>query len=341
MRMALILILVFRIVFADGLRLDIGWNEEFERAAVWGAPVTVKDGVASFEARGEGGRWLHTTEPIWLGEYPRLQMRYRAVGIGRDGAIMSLRPGSVGPVTPGAANPENPFAKGMPIDAVGAAELEADGGWHVMEKDLTALLVNPRCDQITIALGAGARLDLDYIRFVGRRATELAQVEAGTMSQPLRGPASAFHAVDFQTRANTTARAALDEMGIESKSWLKQRVRNAGLPFETGPAWATTLRGREVLSVPVGAAASEVYLLVATRVAGAEFDPKRGPGDVERFVAEIEYGDGVVDQVFPYDIAAGEHRIADRKVAALVVPVRDAAVTNTPGAGKHPSAHGV
>jgi hypothetical protein len=326
MRLALVSILVFRVVFADVLSLDIGWNEEFDRVAGWSAPVAVKNGVASFHAPGGGGRWLHTMEPIWLGEYPRLRMRYRAVGIGRAGAIMSLRPGSVGPVTPGAANPENPFAKGMPIDALSAAELKADGEWHVIEKDLTALLVNPRCDQITIDVGAGARLDVDYIRFAGKPASELAPVDAEAMSQAPRGPASVFRSVDFRTLANTTARAALNELGIESKSWLRASVRSAGVPFETGPAWATTLRGREVLSVPVGAAASEVYLLLATRVAGAAFDPKRGAGDVERFVAEIEYGDGVVDQVFPYDIAAGAHRLADRKVAALLVAARGEAV---------------
>lgn len=329
MRPAFVLLLVFRIVFADSPRLDVGWSEEFEGSPVWNAPIALKDGVASFQATKGAASWHHTTEPIWLGEYPRLAMRYRTLGVGRAGVVLSLRPGSVGPVTPGAANPENPFAKGMPIDAVRAAELVADGAWHVLEKDLSGLLVNPRCDQIAIALAAGATLDLDYIRFQARPAAEPARVSAEALKQAPRGPSSVFRKVEFGALANTTARAALDELGIDAKAWPGPRVVFAGLPFKTGPAWATTLRGREVLSVPVGVAASEVYVLAALRLAGAEFDPKRGAGDVERFLAEIEYNDGVVDQVLPYDIAAGAHQIADRTVAAFLLPARGGAVIRT------------
>jgi hypothetical protein len=326
MRLALVSLLVFRIVFADAPRLDVGWAEEFEPARNWNAPLDVKDGVASFQARSGAARWSHTTEPIWVGEYPRLVMRYRAVGVGRSGAVLSLRPGSVGPVTPGAANPENPFAKGMPIDAVTAAELVSDGAWRVLEKDLSGLLVNPRCDQITIALASGATLDVDYIRFLARPAATAARVPSQAFSQVLRTPSSVFRAVNFDALANTTARAALHELGIDGKPWLNSPVVFAGLPFETGRAWASTLRGRETLSVPVRAAASEVYLLAALRVAGVEFDPKRGAGDVERLLCEIKYDDGVVDQVFPYDIAAHAHRIADRTVAAFLLPARHGAV---------------
>ncbi len=329
MRFALIVLLVFRIAFAGNPRLDVGWSEEFERPPVWNAPIAVQEGVARFQAASGAANWYHTMEPIWLGEYPRLRMRYRAVGVGRSGMIVSLRPGSVGPVTPGAANPENPFAKGMPIDAVSAAELVADGAWHVLEKDLSGLLLNPRCDQLAIALAAGATLDLDYIRFLARPAAAPARVGTEALAQAPRGPSSAFRPVDFHALANTTARAALKELGIDTRSWLRARTVYAGLPFETGPAWASTLRGREVLSVPVGAAASEVYLLAAMRVAGAEFDPKRGAGDVERFLAELEYDDGVVDQVFPYDIAVGAHRIADRTVAAFLLPARGGAILRT------------
>jgi hypothetical protein len=132
--------------------------------------------------------------------------------------------------------------------------------------------------------------------------------------------------VEVGALANTTARAALSELGMDPKPWLAAHVVYSGLPFQTGPAWASTLRGREALSVPVGVAASEVYLLAVLRLAGAEFDPKRGAGDVERFLAEIEYGDGVVDQVFPYDIAAGAHGIADRAMAAFLLPARGGSV---------------
>ncbi len=322
MRLVLVLILVFRVVFAGSPGLDTGWSEEFDRGAGWTAPVEVKGGVASLRAASGETRWVHTTEPIWLGEYPRLQMRYKAAGLGRSGIILTLRPGSVGPVTPGAANPENPFAKGMPVDAVRAGELTSDGQWHVFEKDLTGMLVNPHCDQLTLTLAAGAVLDLDYIRFVARPTAGQAQVDAHAVAQTLRGPASQFQQVGFRSLANTTARTALGELGIASRPWLKPDTKFAGLPFETGAAWATSLRGREVLSVPVDTAASEVYLLVAMRVAGTEFDPKRGAGDVERFLAEIEYQDGTVDQFFPYDVAAGAHRIADRAVAVFLLPAR-------------------
>ncbi len=305
MRILLVLLLVFRAVFADSPRLDLGWSEEFDRAPSWSAGAVVKDGVARFSGGVAGAHWSHTTEPIWLGEYPRLEMRYRAARMGRSGVVVKLRPGSVGPVTPGAANPENPFAKGMPIDAVKAAELNADGAWHLLVKDLSGLLVNPRCDQINIELAPGAELEVDYLRF------------AAGAAEP--APSSALRTVELRGKANTTAAVALDQLGV-AKGWLKPHVYFAGVSFATGPAWTTTLRGRETLTVPIGEAATEIYLLAATRVAGSEFDPKRGAGDVERFLAEVEYDDGVVDQVFPYDVVAGAHRIADRTVMALLVP---------------------
>ena len=322
MRLALTFLLVFGCLFAGGPRLDVGWSEEFALPADWGAPVRVKDGVASFEARSGASRWVHTTEPVWLGEYPRLQMRYRAARMPRQGTLVSLRPGSVGPVTPGAANPENPFAKGMPVSAVEASQLQADGAWHVLEEDLSARLVNPRCDQIVIALEEGASLELDYLRFVARCGAEAAPVPAKALTTARCAPAGRFRALDLGGSANTTARAALEQLGVQAHPWLKPEVWFAGLPFQTGPACATTLRGREVLTVPLKAGASEIYLLVATRLAGAEFDPKRGAGDVERLVAELEYEDGTVDQIFPYDVGAATHRIADRAVAAWLVPAR-------------------
>ncbi len=322
MRLALPFLLAFGCLFAGGPRLDVGWSEDFSLPADWGAPLRVQDGVASFEAPGGAARWVHTTEPVWLGEYPRLQMRYRAGGLVQRGTLVSLRPGSVGPVTPGAANPENPFAKGMPVSAVEASELHADGAWHVLETDLSARLVNPRCDQIVITLEAGSSLELDYIRFVARSGAKAARVPAEALTTARRAPAGRFRALDLDGSANTTARAALEQLDIQAQPWLGPEVWFAGLPFRTGSACATTLRGREVLTVPLKTGASEIYLLAATRLAGAEFDPKRGAGEAERLVAELEYEDGTVDQIFPYDVAAGTHRIVDRLVTAWLVPAR-------------------
>ncbi len=80
---------------------------------------------------------LIATDPIWVVDYHTLVIDYRASGhLNPAAAVLTLRPGSVGPVTPRATNPENPFVEGGDIIAVRASDLIFDGGPHRLSVDL-------------------------------------------------------------------------------------------------------------------------------------------------------------------------------------------------------------
>jgi hypothetical protein len=47
------------------------------------------------------GEWRQSAEPIWVWDYHTLRMQYRVAGLPKsDAAVLTLRPGSVGPVMP-------------------------------------------------------------------------------------------------------------------------------------------------------------------------------------------------------------------------------------------------
>lgn len=115
------------------------------------------------------GAWAHSAEPVWVYAYPTLRLSYRASGELRgDAAVLTLRPGSVGPVTPGATNIENPFVAGMPVVAVFARDLVTDGALHTLEVDLTARMRTPQIDQLKFSLPPGAALSIEDLEFRAR-----------------------------------------------------------------------------------------------------------------------------------------------------------------------------
>jgi hypothetical protein len=102
-------------------------------------------------------------EPIWVQEYPRLRMSYRAEGLRADDTpILTLRPGAVGPVTPGGTNRENPFAQGRPVVALRARDL---AGRANLEVDLKGKVVTAQVDQLHFSVPAGARLTIEQLEF--------------------------------------------------------------------------------------------------------------------------------------------------------------------------------
>ena len=107
------------------------------------------------------------TDPIWVVDYHTLVIDYRASGhLKPDAAVLSLRPGSVGPVTPRATNPENPFVEGGDIIAVRASDLIFDGEPHRLSVDLRGKIKKPQVDALRLVLPAGARLKITSLHFL-------------------------------------------------------------------------------------------------------------------------------------------------------------------------------
>ncbi len=113
---------------------------------------------------------LIATDPIWVADYHTLVIDYRASGhLNPAVAVLTLRPGSVGPVTPRATNPENPFVEGGDIIAVRASDLIFDGEPHRLSVDLRSKIKKPQVDALRLVVPAGARLNITSMHFLADR----------------------------------------------------------------------------------------------------------------------------------------------------------------------------
>ena len=247
-----------------------------------------------FELRGlkyEGpGEWRMPVTPIWVYEYSVLRVRYRATGPGghRD-AILSLRPGSVGPVTPGGTNPENPFVMGAPVTAIAAQDLVADGSTHVFETDLRSRLRTAQMDQLTWKLPAGARLEIEELEF---------RAPADPVS--CDGPPLPAHATPLKVRG----------------------------PLACGAAAATSLRGHETIRIETAGARGRslylsltaIYPALSNFIAGQAVDRWRAREIRETawVIARLRYDDREEEQ-FPLLVTEARHALLDRKPALYVL----------------------
>lgn len=225
------------------------------------------------------GEWRRSEEPVWVYSYPTLRMTYRAWGLpGGDTPVLTLRPGSVGPVTPGATNPENPFVAGMPVVAVAARDLVADGAFHAIEVDLRGRMRTPQIDQLRFALPAGARFEIETLEF--RAEPEILPCVAG-------GPPLPAHA---------------------GKLAIAGAARCAGFP-------ATSLRGKESIRIAGnGRKGGTLYLSLFPHfpnvsMFAANLPPEKvrvkETSETAHFIARLKYADGWEEEQFPFRSTSG------------------------------------
>ncbi|HUZ47290.1 MAG TPA: DUF6259 domain-containing protein [Terriglobia bacterium] len=235
------------------------------------------------------GEWRISAEPIWVYLYHTLRLRYRASGLAAsDAAILTLRPGSVGPVTPGATNPENPFAAGRPVTVVKARDLATDGAFHRLEIELRGKVRTAQIDQLQFSLPAGARLEIEDLEFRG--GPEAFPCQAG-------GPALPVGA----------------------------RKLPATGPFMCGEWPATSLRGRESIRISgEERKGSTVYLSLMAHFAGPARFSTDGPperweikesSEPAWVLARIKYQDGSEEEQFPLLVEERRHVLLNRQAA--------------------------
>ncbi len=235
------------------------------------------------------GEWRISAEPIWVYLYPTLFLRYRASELAASGAaILTLRPGSVGPVTPGATNPENPFAEGRPVTVVQAQDLVSDARFHTLEVDLRGKVRTAQIDQLRFSLPARARLEIADLQFRG--GPEAFPCQAG-------GPALPAQAVKLPATG----------------------------PFMCGAWPATSLRGRHAIRINgQGRKGRALYLSLMAHFAGpARFSTEGPPARWEIkessepawVLARITYEDGVQEEQFPLLASERRHVLLNRQAA--------------------------
>ncbi|WP_337175670.1 DUF6259 domain-containing protein [Paludisphaera sp.] len=226
-------------------------------------------------------------DPVWVYAYPKLRLRYRATGMpGDDSAVLTLSPGSVGPVTPGATNPENPFVAGMPVPAVLARDLAADGESHALEVDLRDQMRTPQIHELRLALPEGATLHVEELTFVG-----------GPDLLPGEAPA----------------------LPPDATAW------DVEGPIAEGAWRGTTMRGEESVRVVGEPRAGRSFLLaiaphfatVREFAAGAPADQIRVKESHETadVIARVTYADGGWDEQYPLSLAERRHVLTNRTPA--------------------------
>ncbi len=241
------------------------------------------------------GEWRQSVEPVWVWDYPTIRLQYRASGLPKTGAaILTLRPGTVGPVTPGATNIENPFVAGMPVVAITAQDLVPNDVTHTLEIQLRGKMKTAQIDQLIFSVPAGAQVLIEDIQFLG--PADVFPCAAG-------GPQLPENATKLATRGPSTC---------------------AGSP-------ATSLRGRESLHIDGGGRkGGTLYLSLMTNFAsvsslgGLSFFNVSQPWDRWRIkessetadvVARIKYTDGREEDQFPALVAERRHALLNRKAA--------------------------
>ena len=270
-----------------------------------------------------GMKWsADLAEPIELSQFAHVAIRYRARDISPSGEYCVWL-GSA----PGGLPPENT----VPLRL---SDLSDDGEWHV-----AVAVVAEKFAAVSVALqvqsGEGnGEVALDWIRFSGRKpmiaAEDMLAFEPGWDRSRL--PAGSFSTVDLSEHGNDTMGAHLRSQGFSS--WLEPgRITVGGIPFELGREPAGILAAAPEIggvgAAPVQDKATEVYLLIGARL---PIEKLRRGGQrqvqkvktVERFICEVEYEDGVTDQVFPVSLQNGSYELKHGIAAYALTDLRDA-----------------
>ena len=229
------------------------------------------------------------TDPIWVADYPTLVVDYTATGaVNAKAAVLTLRPGSIGPITPRATNPENPLASGEDIVAVRGEDLVFDGKPHTLKVDLTSRIKTPQIDMLRFEVPGGAKLNIGKLEFVGApellpcAASERAAMPADTRTLMVHGELSCDGAV------------------------------------------ATSLRGKESLKIDVaGKRGTTLYLDLLVHLAGftnyVASQPSRpaATSETSLVIANVRYADhpAGVEQQFPLLVSEHRHTLLNQKRA--------------------------
>ncbi len=301
-----------------------GWLD----AAADTSAATVEGDALHLSAEGDARGmkwWTPLPAPVDLRPYRFAILRYRARGLApwTDYAVWLAGAGAGG--------------RRHEQRVVTLAELVDDDGWRTLVLPLSGGFTAAELAVQVSSRGALGELWLDRLTF-SREWPALGledQLPLVREWEASRLPAGAFRACDLAAVANLPALALAP--GLELARWTAPgRVTIRGIPFELSAASNNVLATSADLAAfreaPVGAAGSELYLLLAAEL------PDTSPAGIlgrralqrfdnpERFVLTVRYADGVVDEQVPVCLGSGLNEIRRGCGVYAVTCLRAAAV---------------
>ena len=278
-------------------------------APVFGAET--EGGLLHLHATGHerGMKWsADLLEPVDLSKYSFVTVRYRARGVeGWGDYLLWLGSGPTG------KPPE--YASPISLRSVRATD-----SWEVV-----VATVPETFKAVCLALqvsssGEKGEIWIDHIRFTGRRplidVADVIPVAVGWTQSRL--PAGSFAAVDLARSANARAQGRLRSLGL-SKWFPAGRNTVRQIPFAIpgdGKNVVSTLPDiDQTASISVGAPGTEIYLLMVAKLPYMPRRHGRKPrlmttfSNPERLVFQVEYGDGLVDEVLPVCVGTRKHEV--------------------------------
>ena len=255
---------------------------------------------------GKGMKWsMMLPESIDLNKYRYATMRYKARNIkGHDYFI--LLGGNKGK----GGKQKITCLKWM-------SGIKSDNEWHTTVVPVKASFKAVNMTLQIRSSGGRGEVWIDYIRLTANRplfdAQELISSTEGWDESKLKK--GTFKTVDFSACSENITQQHLDDFKV--KSWFpKGKITVQKIPFNiTGgtTAMVTPEDITKTVSCPIGESATEVYMLLASQPSLVNHTAKSHPlhefSNPERFVVEVEYEDGIIDEMFPVQIKSGWHRI--------------------------------
>ena len=306
------------------LKAQPGWLSK--AASRFGAGK--EGGMLHLHAEGldRGMKWsAELAEPVELEKYGFVMVRYRARNVqGWGDYLLWLGSG------PG----------GKPSDSaspVALRSVRATDTWQV-----AVAMAPEEFSAVNMALQVSSAGDkgeiwLDYIRFSARRPlidiADLVPVAKGWDESRL--PEGSFSTVDLAASANARVHARRRSLGL--RSWLPEgKITVRGIPFVALGSGMNVVCTPpdidETAEVVVGASASEAYLLMVAKLPYMPSRHGRQPqlmtafSNPERFLVEVEYEDGLSDELFPVCLGTGQHEVRAGPEVYCLTGLRPAAI---------------
>lgn len=269
---------------------------------------------------GRGMKWrCLLEEPLDLAGLPYVTLRYRAEGLAPRGDYLLYLGSDGSGRAPQEARPLRPEV------------LEADGTWHVVTAPVPTMQVAALALQVQAA-HPQAWLEVATLTFSSRRPQRpLREVlpfrkgwgEGPQPYQPLALP------------ANAEVAPWLVGLGLAPVWFPQSQVTVADIPFQVRPeapqVLATPLKEVGQVTIPIGRVAEAIYLLLGARFIGPE-EPSLGRGElrrvrqVERFLVQVDYADGVSDLIFPRRLPSQQPLLVEEPGVYLATPTRQVSI---------------
>jgi len=273
-------------------------------------------GGLRFTVSSGGMKWRHIlSESLDTGKAPYLTVRYRAEKISSIDSYF---------VYIGASSGGMSKYEAMPILL---DDLECDGIIHEITVAVPQINVSVLAIQLLSEV-CGAYIDIQEMSFSCTPPPKLKLTNLLNISKGWTA-AEEFKPISFVP--NASARDWLNSLRFEDAWFQHPEVMIEGIPFHVmvndPNVQASSMHDDDAILVDINSTAGTVYLFGGAEFIGTQ-SPSLGSGliraveEVDRFLIEIDYADGIKDLVFPIRLSSGKNEIVERPAIYVVRPTR-------------------